>query len=140
MTGLVGAMTPEAPYSTIAGAASVRFHALDAARLAPALFLPAGRVLAVASKLDRLPFLLAVFAAVFPVRRVLGHHTFARGMCALGLVSHRRPPCLDEILTPWGRVAPDMAVSGSRLTRISDLVVVLSLAEQLSVLDFCGFR
>jgi hypothetical protein len=25
-------------------------------------------------------------------------------------------------------------------TRISDLVVVLSLAEQLSRLDFCGFR
>ena len=60
--------------------------------------LPTGRMLAITSELDRLTFLLAVFAAVFAVGAVLGHHAFASGMSAFRLVSHLRPPCLGTIL------------------------------------------
>src|SRR6185436_15861326 len=52
--------------------------------------LVACRMPAFASKLNLLPLLLAVFAAVFPVGRVFFDHAFARGMSAFRLCRHRR--------------------------------------------------
>src|SRR5258705_5378343 len=49
-------------------------------------------MLAIAAKLCPLARLLAVLATVLPVGTVLGNHTLAAGMCALGCVGHGETP------------------------------------------------